>query len=243
MNSTTSMSNEIRIKELEQINLEEGYLIDGFPSVGFSSAIATESMIHTSQFKQAGIIDSDTFPPVSLIRDGNPNYPTRIFVNNDLKVGIFSSYLTIHESLHRSVAVAMLDWAEKHKISLIVSSVAVKIPNLGEGVLAAGSTEEVKKRLLEVGINVLSQGTIPGIPGCLLNEGMLRGQNVAVILFHSVGQGPDFKASAELCNAMSKLVPGASCNLELLQDEAEKAEKIIKETEQEARHLKDNMYG
>jgi len=234
---------EIRIRELEEINLEGGYLIDGFPSVGFSSAIATESMIHTSQFEQAGVIDSDSFPPVSLVRDGGPNYPTRIFVNNDLKVGIFSSYLTIHESLHRTVARAMLDWARQHKVGLIVSSVAVRIPDLGDGVLAAASTDGAKKRLAEAGIDVLSQGTIPGIPGCLLNEGMLRGQDVVVILFHSVGQGPDFKASAELCNAMSKLVPGASCNIELLREEAEKAEKVIRETEQETRHLKDGMYG
>ena len=237
------MSTEIKIKELEKISLEGGYLIDGFPSVGFSSAIATESMIHTSQFKQAGIIDSDSFPPVSLIRDGEPNYPARIFVNNDLKVGIFSSYLTVHESLHRTVARSMLQWAKDHKISLIVSSVAVKMPNLAEGVLAAASTSEAKKKIQDSGLKVLEQGTIPGIPGCLLNEGMLDGQNVIVIIFHSDAQGPDFKASAELCNSMSKLVPGASCNIELLQDEAQKAEKIIKETEQEARHLRDNMYG
>ena len=237
---------EIKIKELEKINLENGYLIDGFPSIGFSSAIATESMIHTSQFKQVGIIDSDNFPPVSLIRDGMPNYPARIFVNNDLKVGIFSSYLTVHESLHRTVARTMLKWAKEHKISLIVSSVAVKMPKLANSkVLAAASTNEAKKKIQKVGIDILSQGTIPGIPGCLLNEGMLEGQNVIVIIFHSEGgKGrPDFKASAELCNSMSKLVPGASCNMELLQNEAKKAEKIIKKAQQETRHLKNNMYG
>ncbi|MEK6866346.1 MAG: proteasome assembly chaperone family protein, partial [Thermoproteota archaeon] len=38
------MYHRMRIKELRPINLEGGYLIDGFPSVGFTSAIATESM-------------------------------------------------------------------------------------------------------------------------------------------------------------------------------------------------------
>ncbi|GBL41755.1 hypothetical protein EMGBD3_11230 [Nitrosarchaeum sp.] len=83
------MYSRIRIKELRPINLEGGYLIDGFPSVGFTSAIATESMIQTSQFSLAGIIDSDSFPPISLIKEGKPNYPTRIFVNDDLKVSVF----------------------------------------------------------------------------------------------------------------------------------------------------------
>ena len=106
----------IRIKELKPVNLEGGYLIDGFPSVGFSSAIATESMIHTSQFELVGIIDSDIFPPISIIKDGKPNYPTRIFVNEDLKVGVFLSYLTLDRSLYRTVAKTMLKWAKKHKI-------------------------------------------------------------------------------------------------------------------------------
>ena len=35
-------SSKIIIKEFKEFNLKDGYLIDGFPSVGFSSAIATE---------------------------------------------------------------------------------------------------------------------------------------------------------------------------------------------------------
>ena len=42
--------------------------------------------------------------------------------------------------------------------------------------------------------------------------------------------------------SMAKLVPGVSCNIESLLKDAETAEKEIKETEQEARHLKDSMY-
>jgi uncharacterized protein len=95
---------KITIKELRDINLEGGYLIDGFPSVGLSSVIATESMIQTSQFQLAGIIDSEVFPPISLIKDGKPNYPTRIFVNDELKVAAFLSHLAIEESLHRNIA-------------------------------------------------------------------------------------------------------------------------------------------
>ena len=66
---------KIRIKELMKIDLVDGYLVDGFPSVGFSSAIATESMIQTSNFQLAGIIDSDKFPPISVVKEGKPNFP------------------------------------------------------------------------------------------------------------------------------------------------------------------------
>ncbi len=232
---------KIRIKELRPINLEGGYLIDGFPSMGFSSVIATESIIHTSQFKLAGIIDSDIFPPVSLIKDGKPNYPTRIFVNDELKVAAFLSHLALEESLHRNVAKKMLDWAKNKKISLIISSVSVKSTDRNEEIIAVGSTESATKKLRDAGLKVLEFGTIPGIPGMLLNEGSLTQQDVIVILFHSEGAGPDFRSSAKLCMAISQLIPGASCDIPALQAEAEKVEQIIKKDLEETKHL-DSMY-
>jgi uncharacterized protein len=199
-------------------------------------------LIHTSQFELAGIIDSDSFPPVSIIKNGIPNYPTRIFVNNQLKVAVFSSYLTLHESLHKTIARNMLKWSREHKCSLIISSVAVKGIDNQKQITAAASTEAAKSKLKDAGISILEHGTIPGIPGALLNEGMLYNQNVAVILFNSQQVAPDFKSSVQLCLAMSKLIPGISCNIETLQKEAETAEHDIKETEEEAKSLKDLMY-
>ncbi len=232
----------IRIKELKPLNLEEGYLIDGFPSVGFSSAIATESMVHTSQFEVAGVIDSDSFPPISVIKNGKPNYPTRIFANDDLKVGVFLSYLTLDQAFHRTVAKTMLKWAKKHKIGLILSSVAVKTPEGIEEMVCIGSTDSAREKINKAGLKVLEHGTVPGIPGLLLNEGSLTGQDVIVIIFHTDGKGPDFKSSAQLCLAMSKLIPGVSCDISSLQKEAEKAEVVIKEAEEESKHLKGSMY-
>jgi uncharacterized protein len=232
----------IRIKETKPINIEDGYLIDGFPSTGFTSAIATESLINTSQFELAGFIDSDSFPPVSIVKNGLPNYPSRIFVNNTLKVAVFSSYLTLHESLHRTVARQMLKWAKLHKCSLIVSSVAVKQTDRDEQVIAAASTDEAKTKLKDANISILEHGTIPGIPGALLNEGMMFNQNVAVVLFNAKDIAPDFKSSVQLCTAMSKLIPGVACDIKSLQKEAKTAEHEIRETEEETKILRDSMY-
>ena len=237
------MSSKIKIKEFESMNVEKGYLIDGFPSAGFSSAIASESMIKTSQFKLAGIIDSDSFPPISVIKEGNPNYPSRIFVNDELKVAIFLSYLTLDQSLHKITAKTMLEWAQEHKIGLIVSSIAIKSPNNDNNkITCIGSTESARKKIKDADLKVLEHGTVPGIPGTLLNGGSISGQDVIVIIFHSDGSGPDFKSSVELCTTISKLIPGASCNISSLQQEAEKAEGMIKETQEESEHLKDSMY-
>jgi len=232
---------KIRIKELRPLNLEGGYLIDGFPSMGFSSVIATESIIHTSQFKLAGVIDSEVFPSISLIKEGKPNFPTRIFVNDELKVAAFLSHLVLEESLHRSVAKKMLDWAKNKKISLIISSVSVKSTRANEEIIAVGSTENAIKKLKDAGMKVLEFGSIPGIPGMLLNQGSLSQQDVIVILFHSEGTSPDFRSSAQLCMSISQLIPGASCDIPALQAEAEKVEQAIKKDLEEAKHL-ESMY-
>ena len=230
-----------RITELKPINVEGGYLIDGFPSVGFTSAIATESLIRTTHFDLAGFLDSDKFPAVSLVRNGEPNFPTGIYVNNDLNVAVFSSYLTLHESLHKAMARTMLNWAKKHNVDYIVSSVAVKSAG-PERITAAGSTSAAREKLKEKGIEVLAHGAIPGIPGSLLNQGMINNQNVIVILFNSSEAGPDFKSSADLCTALAKIVPGVSCDIPALQKEAEKVEEVMKEAKEEAKHLSEGMY-
>ena len=233
---------KIKIKESKSVNIEDGFLIDGFPSVGFSSAIATESMIQTSQFEQTGVIDSDSFPSISVIKDGKPNYPTRIFINQELKIGIFLSYLTLDRSLHRAASRTMLRWAKEHKIKVIISSVAMKSNDNADEIMGIGNTDTARAKIKDSGLKVLEHGTVSGIPGMLLNEGSLTGQDVVVVVFQTEGDGPDFQSSLQLCSAISKLIPGASCNIPLLQKEAEKAEVVIKETEEETKHLRDSMY-
>jgi uncharacterized protein len=238
-----SFNPRIFIKELKPINVEGGYLIDGFPSIGVTAAIATESMIHTSQFEMAGIIDSSGFPPVTIIKNGIPNYPTRIFVNNDLKTAIFSSYLTLHYSLHKIIARIMLGWAKRHKCSLVLSSAPVNTPTVDNQVIAAVSNNGARQIVEKAKITILQHGTIPGIPGALLNQGMINDQNVVVLLYNSDETKPDFKASTQLCLTMSKLVPGVSCDIPMLQKEADLAEEYIRQAEKDTKGMVDTMYG
>jgi len=234
---------EITIREIKPINIEGGYLIDGFPYAGLANAIATESLTSTIDFELAGVIDSELFPPITIIKDGMPNFPARIFVNSTLKVAVFLSYLTPHESLHREVARAMLNWANQHKCSLILSSSLIKPGNDNPSIMGVGSTVEAKKKLNDAKIPILQNGTIPGIPGILLNEGVLSKTDVIVLVVKGQDPGPDFRSGAEICMALSKLVPGTACDLPTLLHEAEIIEQGLKQTEEETAPLKESMYG
>ena len=148
------MENEIYIKEINAINIEDGVIVNGFPSSGITSAIATESMINNSNFELGGIIDSEKFPPISIIKNGLPNYPARVFVNNDLKVAVFSSYLSLDITLHRSAARLMLDWAKEKKASMIVSSIMVK-GTTGTEIFGVASTGNARGKLVGAGISIV----------------------------------------------------------------------------------------
>jgi uncharacterized protein len=200
-------------------------------------------MINTIQFEMVGALDSDLFPPISIIKNGVPNFPARIFVNSELKLAVFTSYLTPHESLHRQVAKTMLEWANKHKCSLVVSSSAIKSEDEKPFVIGVGSTQEAKKKLKDAEIPTLSHGTVPGIPGILLNEGVMSNTNVIVLLFNTKEKGSDFRSDAQICMAMSKLVPGTACDLDTLLREAETVEHHMKQAEEDAEPIKDAMYG
>ena len=235
------MSTDIDVKEIVPINIEGGIVINGFPSTGLTSAVATESLINTTQFELGAIIDSDRFPPISIIKNGIPNYPTRIFINNELKVAVFSSYLTLDVSLHKPAARLMLNWTKEKKCSMIISSITVK-GDLSNEIVGVASTGNARGKLVTAGIPVVENATIPGIPGVLLNEGMLKGQDVIVLLVSSSKDIPDFTATSSLCNVLTKLVPGVSCNLTKLEKESKIIEQQIQQASDDAKDLGDNIY-
>ena len=235
------MNLEPRIRETASINIKDGFIINGFPSTGLTSAVTTELIINTSNFELAATIDSDHFPPISIIKNGSPNYPTRIFVNNDLKTAIFSSYIALDVSLHRSVARMMLNWAKEKKCSTIISSVTIKTNS--QEIMGIASTGSARGRLVNSGIKIVENAAIPGIPGVLLNEGMVGSQDVIVLLVGTESDTPDLRATYNLCDGISKLVPGISCNLSLLEKQAKQIENEMKQVESGRKDLSASMYG
>src|SRR3990172_3264464 len=69
----------IQVFELKRMDLRGATVIDGFPSVGLVSSIVANYMINALGLQQIGIMDSAHFPTVSLVREGQPMNPVRIY--------------------------------------------------------------------------------------------------------------------------------------------------------------------
>jgi len=236
---------DIKITEVKDFDLKDGYIVDGFPYNGNTGSIAAESMVRTSEFEFAGFMDSSSFPSVSIVRDGIPNYPVGIFVNERLKVAVFLSHLRLPDSFSKDIAAAILQYAKKHHCKQIISSMKMeRDSDSPREISAIGSTDSARNAIKKLGMDITLNATMPGIPGILLVQGRFSNQDVIVLLFSEKGRkGTDLENGAKLCLAMGTLIPNLPCNLKLINSETVKVEKMIKKTQKDSKHINDRMYG
>jgi uncharacterized protein len=234
------LSIEIRnLKESSKLNIKGGVVLDGFPSAGLLNAIASECLIRSSGTELFGVIDSPEFPPLSIISNSMPHFPARLHVNEGLKVAFFISEFNIDPRMQSTMGKKILEWAMQNECKLIVSAAGILGPRQNNGenastnseqsIFAVTSTPSAAKIAKANNFIQLQSGTIGGIPATLLNEGSLLGLDVIVLLVNTMPDAPDFRASALISNAVTKLVPGLSCDIASLLGEAETVENKIKQ--------------
>ena len=240
----------IEIRKLRNVNLKSGIVVDGFPSVGLANAIASECLIHSLKTELVAVIDSPAFPPLSIIKNAMPQFPARVYANEDLKLAMFVSELNLDPSLFRPVANMIIDWSLSSNCDLIVSAAGIpyedgETPQNSPQVLAVASTSNALKKAAEAGIPAALSTSVTGIPAILLNEGTWRNYDVIVLLVKVVRDAPDFRAGAAIAEALAKVAPGASCDIPALLKEAEVMEKTLKKirSTQASPAEKEQMYG
>ena len=118
--------NDVHIYELKRMDLKGATVIDGFPSVGLVSSIVANYLINALSLQQIGMMDSVYFPTVSLIRDGEPMNPVRIYAGKEVpsephdKIVVFISEFQPPPNLIKVIASAVLDWAQEQKCEMLV---------------------------------------------------------------------------------------------------------------------------
>jgi uncharacterized protein len=239
--------NITKIRKEKEVDIRGGIVLDGLPSAGVVNSIASKCLIRSIGTELVAILDSPDFPPISIIDNFMPNFPARIYVNEELKISFFMTELEIDKSMHRSIAQKMLEWTIHNECNLIISAAATQYSNdVDDGhdnvnvgpsvtaktkppVYAVSSTQSAAKKIREAGLSHLRSGIVAGIPGILLNEGALTGLDVIVLIVNVVEDMPGFHAAAVISEAISKLVPGIYCDIGSLMSDAQLAENRIKD--------------
>jgi len=243
----------IQVFELKRMDLRGATVIDGFPSVGLVSSIVANYMINALGLQQIGIMDSAHFPTVSLVREGQPMNPVRIYggPKKDEKADqlvVFISEFQPPPHLIKSIAATVLDWAQDQRCQLLLCPEGL-IVDAEEGaeaeaqeraavVYGIGSTERAMDLLRKKQVTLFEEGVITGVAGVLLNEGRRRDFDVITLLSEARPDFPDARAAAKVIETIDRLLPHTPLDARPLYEEAERIENQLKNIHQKTDRAK-----
>ncbi len=232
---------DLEIYELKKIDLRDGIIIDGFPSVGLVSSIVANYIIESLDLEQIAIVDSPYFPSVALVRNGVPLSPVRIYggkVNDNMKIAVFVSEFQIPTSLLKSMGNLMLDWADEQRISTVITPEGIIQEEREDvNVYAVTSTDYAKKKIPK-GVLEFGEGVITGVTGVLLTEGRKRDTDVIALLAEAHPNYPDARAAAKIVEVLNEIMQGVKIDPKPLYEEAEKIEKNLAQIREQAAKVK-----
>ena len=154
---------DIRLFESKKMNLRGAIVFDGFPSVGLVSTIATNYLINVLELEQIGIIDSPQFPALSIIRNGEPLSPVRIYggrkkvKGGDGEIQNFVAFISEFAppiSMIKTLAKMIVDFAVENDCHMIITPEGWAVSNRNAPELPPGEGEETP---LEQSAKVLHQ--------------------------------------------------------------------------------------
>jgi len=237
----------IRIIEIEEMNIRGSYVLDGFPSIGLVGSIVANYLVTQLKLRQIAVIDSDHFPTVSMIKNGIPNSPVRVYAGPLNEAGnllvVFVSEFQPPPHMLRELGKTIMDWVEDHKCRMLISPEGISTKQSGRPpsreeppgqVVGVGSTLEARDMLKANGIPIFEGGVIVGLSGILLNEGVNRTFDVITLLSEASTEFPDARAAAAVTMAINKLVLKDSLDIRPLLQEAEVIEKGLKDMYEKA---------
>lgn len=234
------MNDGFNIAIEKKISIEGATLLTGFPGVGLTSTIATNFIVDQLEMERLGYLLSEKLPPASVVQEGIPSHPVRIYKRDELMV-LLSDY-AIPIQLSNAVSNSILDWRDDAEhFKLIVTLEGLMMEPTQEQkeirVFAVGSTVTARERIKNADIDIFDHGWITGISGLLLSEGNRREQDVICLLADANPMYPDARSAARLVETIDTLLPEIELDLKPLVEEAEKIEANIKSQLDKAKEI------
>ncbi len=242
---------EVRLIEFKEIDLQDGTIIAGFPSIGLVSTIAANYLIDSLGLKQIGALESKYFPTLSVVHSAEPLSPVRIYggvADRGRKIAIFVSEFRPKPNLIVPIADVIMDWAVKKKCKLLISPEGMVVEGREmemvkkETAYAIASTDEARNMLVQRGIPQFKNGIIAGVSGVLLNKGKHKNFNVISILSEAHPNYPDARAAAATIEVIASLLD-LDINVTPLYEEAERIEQHLQKLHKQAKPVVTTDHG
>lgn len=233
----------------DKIESLKGYrLIIGFPDVGLVGSIAAEHLQSKLDMIEVGYIESEKFPPISVVEDGISFRPVSIHLSEQKKLVLIRSYINISARASYEISKTIVKWANSMKIKEIISFAGVVDEENGDDtpdIFVA--TNDIKlfdkktiKKLLDTEEIYLWTGSVYGLIGRLLLDS--EDYNITAISFivETKSEYPDARAAAKMLEIICHYLR-IKIDLTPLLKEAETIENQVKAVLDSASHMQEQI--
>jgi uncharacterized protein len=233
---------EVEIRTFREVDLQDGTVIAAFPSSGLVSTIVASYLISTLDSDQVCAIESEEFPPISMVYARKPKFPARVYAIHQSKVAVFVCEIPPPRGTHRPLARSLLQWSRTHNCRQIVSLEGFpsgreddEADDKEPKVWGVGSTDKARDELAKRSVDLLESGVISGVTGVLLNEGRWKNYDVIALLAEARADLPDAHAAVALTRKLSNLLPELKVELGPLQESSRRLEDYLKRLKNQAK--------
>jgi uncharacterized protein len=230
-------SSEIDVRHLKEMSLKNGTIVAAFPTVHIISAIAAGFLIDTLKLDQICALDSNDFPPISMVYASKPKFPARVYASEEHNIALFVSEFSPKPKTCRPLGRLILQWAKEQDCHQIISLEGIPTDKeiIGDPkVVGIGSTDAARAELKKHGIEQIEIGMTIGVTAVLLNEGRWEDINVISLIGETQRGIPDARVAASLVRSIDKLFPAVEFDMAPLDKMVVNIEKQIKQVRSQA---------
>lgn len=237
-----NLNSEVRVKVIEETDkrFNNPVIIVGFPEVGLVGTIATSFMLDKLNFEEIGYIDSELFPPLVVIHNGDIKNPVRIYSDKDGGIIVILSEIAISPSIISPLAESLVDWFKRKNASSVILLSGISVTNRLEieepECIGISNTKETKVMLKNADIEEMLEGFLIGIYPELLKRCKKEGVPGTLLLSQCFPNYPDPEAAASVLKSLQKLI-NIKIDLEELFVKGEEIKMKARDLMQQARRV------
>lgn len=231
-------SNHFEIRDVIDMDLEGGTLIECFPSISALALITANIILESAggregwNLDQIAVGDSNQIPAMCVVYYSKPKFPIRIYASPEIRVALLASEIPQYPPITREIGKKIFNWSKDKGIKRIVSVEGFKSDytqsprEIPYRVYGVGTTESCRDFLREKSIPPLDHGVIKGLSAVLLNEGWFNRSEVIVILGEVRQHYPEVRTAARVIEVLNHLIPTLKVRIEPILAQAEKIEQM-----------------
>ncbi|MBN1762251.1 MAG: proteasome assembly chaperone family protein [Methanomicrobia archaeon] len=244
------MEEVVRIVEEEGVKYTNPIVIEGLPDVGLVGTIAASYIVEKLDFKEIGHIESDLFPPVMVIHNGNLKDPFRIYSAEDGSVVVVLSEVAVPPKAVYPLTTALAEWFSTITVKdQVISIKGLPVKNRMDienpEVFGIGNNEGAVAELKAKQMDLLEEGFIAGTYAMLLRECWKKKISAISLLAQCYPVYPDPGAAASAIETVKKFVPSLAVDVSELLENAEeiklKARDLMQQTALSASEMQKDM--